>query len=101
MDSCERNGGNYMIEREIILNYYNYGERYYGSYKGIRFAIERVGEKPDLQLRFTSWPEPFGFDHTDDDKKVVQEFPFSEEGYDSGIAWLNVEYKSKYAKQSQ
>lgn len=90
-----------MIEREIILNYYNYGERYYGSYKGLRYAIERIGDKPDFQLRVTNWPEPYGFEHTPDDKKTVQEFPFTEEGYDSAITWLNVEYKNLYSKESQ
>lgn len=88
-----------MIDREINLNYYTYGETYFGSYVGMRYAIVMVKEDENQILRFTSWPEPFSYDKTSDDQKTIQDFPFTEEGYDTGVAWLNLEYKEKYKSQ--
>lgn len=88
-----------MIEREIILNYYNYGESYYGSYSGMRYAIERVGEKPDFQLQITIWSEPFCFEMTPKEEMKSQRFDFTEDGYDQGILWLNEEFKRDYSKE--
>lgn len=82
-----------MIKREIILNYYNYGETYYGSYKGLRFAIAQAKGEEDVKLRISAWPEPFCYDKTDKEDMTVEEFPFTEEGYDLGITWLNLQYK--------
>ena len=35
------------------------------------------------------WPEPFSFDHTEDDKKKDHYFEYSNEGLDNIIEFLN------------
>lgn len=82
-----------MIEKPIILNYYNYKTPYYGSYHGMRYSLERVGEKPDFQLEGITWPEPFCFEATSEEQKIRNTFAFTEEGYDEAIVWLNQQHR--------
>ncbi len=87
-----------MIEKPVILNYYNYKAPYYGSYHNMRFCLIREGEKPDFELVATVWPEPFCMDATPDEQKVAQRFVFTEDGYQNAIDWLNAQHKN-YIKQ--
>lgn len=88
-----------MIKREMVLNYYNYGEQYFGSYHGMRYALVKAGDKDEPKLRATIWAEPFCFDVTPDDQKTIEEFGFSEEEYAKAITWLNHQYESIYKNQ--
>lgn len=85
-----------MIKREMVLNYFNYGETYFGSYHGMRYAMVKVGNKEEATLKVTTWPEPFSFDVTPDEEKLVKEFGFTEEEYDQAVLWLNSQYESVY-----
>lgn len=90
---CEKRGVRDMIEKPIIFNYYNYKAPYLGSYHGMRYYLAREGEKPDFQLVAITWPEPFCIDVTPEEQKVKKEFPFTEEGYEEAVAWLNQQHK--------
>lgn len=82
-----------MIDKPIIFNFFNYGEPFLGSYHGMRFCIERIGEKPNFKFKITHWPEPFCIEKTLQEKKESCEFTFSQEGYEEGLDWLNKKYK--------
>ena len=49
-----------------------------GSEKGTNFMIRKI-----------TWPGPFIFSVTEDEKKTYQEFEFSEDGIKAAVAWLN------------
>lgn len=90
------------IERGDIhkFSYFHYGEAFYGSYRGMRYRIgiepmENVfflpqEEKEQHKLKAYAWAEPYGFAATED--KLSEEFPYSEEGVQAAVAWLNEQY---------
>ncbi|MBO5229131.1 MAG: hypothetical protein J6B39_09075 [Lachnospiraceae bacterium] len=82
-----------MIKREdlLALDYYKKA-KFTGSHKGMRYRVESVGEKPDLKLKATVWPEPLSYDTTADDKKTSEEFEFSKDGLVKVTEWLNSKY---------
>lgn len=70
-------------------------EVYTGSMKGMRYRLEKTGEKPEEKILVHIWPEPFCFVKTDDEKKISKEFEFSPEGKDQIVDWLNQMYEEK------
>ena len=87
------------VKREDIHNfkYFEYGEAFYGSDKGLRY---RIGIEPLENVFYASkedkekhtikayvWSEPFNFSVTKD--KLSKEFSFSEEGVAEAVAWIN------------
>ena len=62
-----------------------------GSEKGTNFMIRKIsGEEgePD-KIQAITWPGPFIFSVTEDEKKTYQEFEVSEDGIKAAVAWLN------------
>ncbi len=96
-----------MIERNVLYNidYYkttNYNRQllpYYGSYQGMRFKIEYIKgneeENTPTILRAWVFPEPLGFDATDDSLKESKDFEASNAGLDDVCDWLNESYENK------
>jgi hypothetical protein len=94
-----------MITNEDILslNYYNYGNPFTGSFRGMRYRIIKQKETRNEEgaivteggLLVTVWPEPFAFDKTDESLKVSRLFPFDEEGKSQAVAWLNEEHERR------
>lgn len=90
-----------MLERKgfMPINYLK-KESYTGSFQGMRYkmekAVEGEGEEAKTVLRVFHWPEPFGFDATEDEKKTSTDTSFDEDGIQAGIAWLNEAYKAHY-----
>ena len=90
-----------MIEAKDILsmNFYSYGKPFTGSCTGMRYRIimlkKETGkdsdDKPLYEKYFevSTWPEPYGYEATDQEKITVKEFPFSEAGYESVVEYLN------------
>lgn len=93
-----------MISNEDILslNYYNYGNPFTGSYQGMRYRIIKQKAVKDDDgntvqpegFQVVLWPEPFSFEKTDDTLKTVQLFPFSEEGKQQAVNWMNEFWKA-------
>ena len=85
------------------LNYYNYGQAFFGSGNGQRFRIcigkrelplpddAKEGDKPPVEkyLTLELWPEPYAYDATDKDGIVLTEYPFNEESYEKLLAELD------------
>ena len=92
-----------MISYEDILslNFYGYGQPFTGSYKGMRYRILLQKEAKDEEgnvvtekgLIAVIWPEPYAFEKTDDAYKVTKVFPFTEEGRQALVDWLNASHE--------
>lgn len=90
------------------LKFYEYGEEYSGSFKGMRYKIvadpcevmwfKSPEDKAGHRLIAWAWPDKFSFFHTPDEEKISKEFPFSQEGKEEAVEWLNQIYIEKYSK---
>lgn len=88
------------------ITYYEHGQPYFGSHRGMRFRIARnpmedvfltpADKKGNAEFEAIVWPEPFSFEKTLDEKKTTKSFPFSLEGKEEMVAWLNEQYESRY-----
>ena len=77
------------------LPYINRGT-YTGSYKGMRYRLcKKETEEKGKYLETIIYPEPYGFEATPEEEKKTGEFPFTNEGFDEAIAWLNQEYEAQ------
>ena len=87
------------------IRYYEYGQAFYGSFKGMRFRVAREPmetvfflpqeKKEEGRLVATVWPEPFAYDSTPDEKKRSCDFPFTDEGKLQMTKWLNEQYEMR------
>ena len=86
-----------MIQNDDILNMNFYKkEKFTGSYQGMRYLIQKDQEedaedenvKHDI-FRVTIWPGPYNFASTADDLKSSAVFPFTPEGKEQVVGWLN------------
>ena len=100
------------IDRKELfsISHYEYGQAYFGSCDGMRYRVarnplanvifepaeKRVGE----MLRASIWPEPYGYAHTDPELTKEEDFPFSAEGLDDAVRWLNGELEKRMKKES-
>ncbi len=85
------------------LRHYEYGEAFFGSYKGMRYRLAREplehvffvpveARDPNARLMATVWPEPYSYFDTDDDLKKSELFTIDEEGFEKAIQWINDQY---------
>ncbi len=96
-----------LIKGSDILGFshYRFGQPFLGSFRGMRYRVERDPlkdpkaaegeEKPEPVLKLTIWPEPFSFDNTEEDKKESFSFTFSEEGFGELLKKLNESYVNR------
>lgn len=92
-------------EDTFRLTFYDYGQPYYGSYCGMRFRLARdpmvnvYGKskevKEDGKLIAIIWPGLKAFEYTDEEEKTSAEFPYTEEGKEAAIQWLNEQYEQQ------
>ncbi len=66
--------------------------RFTGSYRGMRYQLEKAEE--DSVIRATIWPEPFNFLMTPDEKKHHRDFSFDPDGLWAAVDWLNEEHSA-------
>ncbi|MCR5701014.1 MAG: hypothetical protein K6G76_02580 [Lachnospiraceae bacterium] len=88
------------------LTWYEHAQPYLGSHRGMRFRIARdpmddvslKAEKDKGEANFVViiWPEPYSFESTSDEEKETAEFPFTVEGKEAMIEWLNEQYVKQY-----
>lgn len=60
-------------------------ENYTGSHAGTRYYLSGSDDK----LKVCIYPEPWCFEATPDEDKTWREFPFSPEGLNEAIEWIN------------
>ena len=82
-----------MIERKDVMpvNFIK-KENFTGSYKGMRYRMEKGEQEEKTVLTVTAWQEPYGYMATPDEQKIKENFEFSEEGIVEGVAWLNEQH---------
>ena len=79
-----------MLTREDVLSLgYLKKAVFHGSYRGMRFQLQKETKEEETVLRAYAWPEPFTFAKTPDEQKVFQDFGFTNEGLEQSIDWLN------------
>ena len=96
------------ITRKDIFSFqfFDYGERFSGSYRGMRYRLgreplEKVVQKPLEEkekgsIRACTWSEPYSFDNTPEEDKHYRDFPYSEEGVEKAVEWLNEEWNARH-----
>ena len=96
-----------MITNNDILNMNFYQKEIFtGSYEGMRYLIKKdtaadgedtsAGSTP--VFRATIWPGPYNFASTADDKKASADFPFTPEGKEQVVDWLNEQWRARKAE---
>ncbi|WP_434311681.1 hypothetical protein [Hominifimenecus sp. rT4P-3] len=84
-----------MIERKMLMSLgYLKKQNLTGSYKGMRFLLQKQGEDPAL-LKVFIWPQPLGFDAAPAEQKTEKEFSFSDAGIEEALQWLNERYEAE------
>ena len=79
----------------LNLNYYK-KTTYTGWINGMRFLIKREApEEGDAFFHAWVWPGPYIFDLTDDSLKTDITFPFTQEGKEQTVDWINEQYESR------
>lgn len=88
------------------LTWYEHAQPYFGSHRGMRFRIARdpmddvalapVDKKGDADFVAIIWPEPYCFEATPEEKKTTNRFPFTMEGKEQMVAWLNEQYQTRF-----
>lgn len=78
----------------LNLNYYKKAS-YTGWMNGMRFLIRREQPDEDSEAVFHAWvwPGPYIFDLTDDAEKIDFTAPFSDEGKQAVVDWINMQYE--------
>ena len=97
------------IELSTFFNlmHYEYGEAFFGSYKGMRYRLAReplenvkfvpVDQRGPASLLATVWPEPYSYAQTDKALMTSEEFEVSQEGLEQAVAWFNKQYEERIA----
>ncbi|MCR5558226.1 MAG: hypothetical protein K6F75_11810 [Butyrivibrio sp.] len=95
------------IELSTFFNlmHYEYGEAFFGSYKGMRYRLAReplenvkfvpVDKREPATLMATVWPEPYSYGRTDKSLMTSENFEVSQEGFEAAVAWINQQYESR------
>ena len=86
-----------MITTEEVLNMNFYKkEKFTGSYRGMRYLLMKdQSEEEQTIFRCYIWPGPYNFAATPDDQKLSRTFPFTREGKQQAVDWMNEQWKSR------
>lgn len=95
-----------LIEKNTFFNlmHYEYGEAFFGSYKGMRYRLAReplenvkfvsIDKRGPATLMATVWPEPYSYGMTDKKLMTSENFEISEEGFEAAVKWINDQYEN-------
>lgn len=70
-------------------------EVYSGSHRGMRFRLQAPKEEETLHVWI--YPEPWCFESAPEAERSHREFPFTQEGLEEAIQWLNASYEENIA----
>ena len=79
-----------MLETSGLSTKFLKRENYCGSHNGMRYMIK----KGDDGITAYVYSEPWAFEMTPEEERLSKEFPFSDEGVNEAIAWLNETHDS-------
>ena len=93
------------------LMHYEYGEAFFGSYKGMRYRLAReplenvkfvpIDKREPATLMATVWPEPYSYGVTDKNLMTSEHFEVSQEGLEAAVAWINQQYETRLSEWSK
>lgn len=85
-----------MIKRNDILafNFYK-KEKFNGSYKGMRYLIQKSEKDEESIFLVTTWPGPYNYATTDESLRIEKEFPFIEDSLNEITDYLNQTYEAQ------
>ena len=87
-----------MIEQRDILPFgrFKYKQPYTGSCKGMKYRIihPKPAEGEEDLIYVDVWPGPLCYEKADEATMIKKTFPYSQEGYDEILPYLNEIYKS-------
>lgn len=90
-----------MIEPEDILPFgrFKYPQPFIGSYNGMRYRIihPKPAEGEENVIIVEVWGGNWCYEKTNQDTITKITFPYSKEGYDEIIPYLNEKYSSEFA----
>lgn len=86
-----------MIQNEDVLNMNFYQkETFTGSYQGMRYLIKKSSNEEQDVFQVFSWPGPYNFASTSDDLKTSATFPFTPEGKQQVVDYLNEQWQQLF-----
>lgn len=77
----------------LSIQFYN-KEKFTGSFQGMRYVIQKSAENDSDIFEIYTWPGPYNFASTEEDKKVRKTFPFEENSLKEIAEYLNKTYES-------
>lgn len=90
-----------MITTNDVLNMNFYKkEKFTGSYKGMRYLLKKDSDEDKDIFRCYAWRGPYNFVSTPDNLKVTNTFPFTEEGKQAAVDWLNQHWSTNFSQNS-
>ncbi len=82
-----------MIEKNEFHNYnYIKKEELTGSMEGMRYMLKKKSTEEGDVLEVIIWPGPLNYAKTPEEKKVRKELPFSPEGVEMSVDYLNEQF---------
>lgn len=66
-------------------------EPFSGSHCGMRYSLTLADERLTVYL----YPEPWCFEATPEDQKERNDFPFTQEGLDEAVVWINERFEAE------
>ena len=66
-------------------------EPFSGSHCGMRYYLPLADERLTGYL----YPEPWCFEATPEDQKERNDFPFTQEGLDEAVVWMNERFEAE------
>ncbi len=98
----------FITDQDLLgFSHYRYGLPFFGSFRGMRYRVERdplkdpedeeEKKKTVPALLLTLWPEPFSFDASKEEERESFRFSFSEEGFSELVRCLNENYVNRKA----
>lgn len=96
-----------MITNDAILNMNFYKkEKFTGSYQGMRYLIQKASKPQNPKdtsedaprtdvFSATVWPGPYNYATTPEEAKTTCCFPFTPEGKQQVVDWLNTQWESR------
>ena len=76
------------------LNFFNYGEAFTGSLKGLRYHMVKKQAEDTAFLVVTIWQGPCSLGKTPAEKRIEQSFLFDEEGRKAAVDYINEEFEA-------
>ena len=88
-----------MIQRKDLLAFPYYKKKEFtGSYCGMRYLIRREQEGEETLFFVYTWPGPYNFAFTPEEKKTKRRFPFTEQSLEKIAEYLNCTYQEREGK---